>query len=283
MDFSEASTAEGEPASKSDEAESTDAATDGEELHESIEGSFPVPRAQPECYRSPPSLARQGRTSMHVLAEDALIQVVRQTRAILNKLTSERFEALCDQMQALPLCSPAHLVAVVQEVFKTAIAQHGFLPLYADFCARIDKHLTSQEMFPGSGKAFRRAIANECQASFEGLLRRSLEGGIGLTRHLCNVRFIGELLTRRLLAPKLLVPILTQLLGLGSEAALESLCVLMLVVGPYAEASMSQSAALREVYRQARHWSVDSQVSKRVRFQLQDLLEAKDSGWASQA
>merc|ERR1719517_370850 len=111
---------------------------------------------------------------------------------------------------ALPLETPEQLSALVTEIFETATAQSSFLPLYAELCSRIDACLASDIMRPIGGKAFRRALVNECQASFERNLRE--EGAVAMqslnvkerfeaevtfkAQMLGNMRFIGELLAR---------------------------------------------------------------------------------------
>ena len=48
-------------------------------------------------------------------------------RALLNKLTHERFEALCRQILGLPLSTTEHLIALAAEIFEIATTQDGSL------------------------------------------------------------------------------------------------------------------------------------------------------------
>lgn len=222
------------------------------------------------------------------------VDVARRSRAILNKLTTDRFERLYLQLMALPLQTPEHLSALVAQIFQTATVQSAFLPLYAELCSRIDSRLASDETLIIGGKAFRRALVNECQASFE---RNLQDQGVAATKDLTaeeryeeevkfktqmlgNMRFIGELLVRRLLASKMLLPILGELLGQGSEAAIESLVALVTVVAPHFEQGPLLCAApLKEAFAALKRKSLDKTVSSRVRFQLRDLLELRARGW----
>jgi hypothetical protein len=100
------------------------------------------------------------------------------------------------------------------------------------------------------------------------------------TRRLGNMRFIGDLLVRRLLAPKLLPPIVHELLG-RDEAALESLIALLNVVAPEFEAKSSiYQSPLRDALAILRRKSNDKGVCLRIRCQINDLLDAKARAWA---
>jgi len=228
-------------------------------------------------------------------------EVGRTARALLNKLTDERFEKLCEKVVALPLETPEHLAVVVSEIFAKATTERAFLPLYAELCLRLDSSLA-----PGSGaaggKAFRRALIAECQTSFERHLRPAdLSGTEHLdcdaryeqevklkTQRLGNMRFVGELLVRKLLALKLLPMITRELLDATTEPqigepALESLVALLTVVGPEFDQTTSLwSASLQEAFSELKRRSVeDAQLSMRLRCQVRDLLDLRGRGWPS--
>lgn len=222
------------------------------------------------------------------------VDAARHARAILNKLTTERFERLYDQLMALPLDTPEQLSALVAEIFQTATAQSHFLPLYAELCSRIDACLAPDTTRSVGGKAFRRTLVNECQALFERNLQdQGIAAMHGLsaeekyeaevkfkTQMLGNMRFIGELLVRRLLATKMLLPILGELLGQGSEAAIESLVALISVVAPHFEQGPLLCAApLKEAFAALKSKVADRNVSARVRFQIRDMLDLRARGW----
>lgn len=214
-------------------------------------------------------------------------------RSLLNKLTEERFELLAARIMALPFSTPEQLDAVAAEVFEKATTQDCFRVLYAELCTRLDKHLTEQTNAVG-GKAFRRALVTECQATFERNLQpATAELSTDMTpedqleleikhkvRRLGNIRFIGELLTRRLLAPKLMLPIVHKLLN-GDASAHEDLIALLTVVAPCFEQEKESivQAPLKDAFSKLRQKSTDKKVSSRIRYQIRDLLEARDRGW----
>jgi translation initiation factor 4G len=188
-------------------------------------------------------------------------------RSLLNKLTQERFESLASQILALPLSTPEQLNVIAAEIFEKATSQKGFRSLYTELCMRLDKHLAEQDSAVG-GKAFRKALVAECQATFERNLkpvdaaafaslpedeRQEAELKLKIFR-LGNMSFIGELLVRRLLAPKLMLSIIHELISGNSEAMLESLIALLTVVGPCFDQKASiYQAPLKETFAKLRN------------------------------
>lgn len=220
--------------------------------------------------------------------------IARLTRGLLNKLTAERFESLSKQILALPLSTPDHLAVVVKEVFAKATTQDCFRSLYTELCMRLDSSLAPQASVVGS-KAFRRALLNECQTTFERNLQpqdtaifaglndeESFEMHMKLkTQRLGNMRFIGDLLVRRLLAPKVLAPIVNQLLS-GNEDALESLIALITVVAPEFDKDTSlYQAPLLDAFQVLRRKNEKESVCPRMRCQINDLFDAKARNWVS--
>jgi len=219
--------------------------------------------------------------------------VTRSARALLNKLTEERFESLSRQLLALPLATAEHLETLAEEIFEKATTQNSFRAMYTQLCLRFDAHLAERSDNPAiGGKAFRKALANACQATFERHLHpqdidkdlpadEKLEAELKMKeQRLGNMRFIGELLTRRLLAPKLMLPIVHELQD-SDEVALESLIALLTIIAPSFEMEGSlYKAPLRDAFASLRKRQADKAVSQRLRCQLADLFEARARHWA---
>jgi len=222
-------------------------------------------------------------------------EIGRKAKSLLNKLTQEKFETLCQQILALPISTPEHLAAVVAEIFEKATMQRHFLMLYTELCARMDTHLAKEEMSGVGGKIFRKALVTECQACFERNLQQPFDSKFGTdmtyeeryelevkhkTRRLGNMRFIGELLVRKLLAAKVFFFIVNEMLDIGNDAALESLAELLSIVAPTFEQKQSiYTAPLREVFAALKKKSRDQKVLTCTRCKLCDLLEARSRGW----
>lgn len=191
---------------------------------------------------------------------------------------------------ALPFSTTEQLTVLAAEIFEKATTQDGFRSLYTELCVRLDEHLAKQDSAVG-GKAFRKVLANECQATFERHLQPADPAlFVGLTdeecfevemklktRRLGNMRFIGDLLVRKLLAQKLMPPIIFQLIN-GDEAALESLIAFVTVVAPVFEQKESlNKAPLQDAFASLRR---KKGVSPRLRCMLSDLFDARARNWA---
>jgi len=221
------------------------------------------------------------------------VDVARSARALLNKLTEERFESLCKQLLALPLSDSEQLETLAAEIFEKATTQNSFRAMYTELCLRFDAKFAEQSEAAIGGKAFRKALANACQASFERHLHshdvsnealspdEKLEAEIKLKeQRIGNMRFIGELLTRRLLAPKLMLPIVHELMD-SDETALESLIALLTIIAPSFEKEGSiYKGPLRDAFASLRKRHADKALSNRLRCQLADLFEARARNWA---
>jgi hypothetical protein len=228
-------------------------------------------------------------------------QVSRTARCLLNKITEEKFESISAQILLLPLETTAQLAALVSEIFRSATSQRAFLPLYAEVCVRLDAQLAKDASSPTGGKTFTKALVTECQFSFEKYMHKAhpdaeqLEGLGYEDRYaeestmkearLGNLRFIGELLVRGLIASKVLLAIMSELLA-GNEDDVESLVALLSVVGPHFDRKnvTVRSASVHETFKglekRASEKSSEKALSQRVRFQICDLLEARERGWA---
>merc|ERR1712093_606804 len=102
------------------------------------------------------------------------------------------------------------------------------------------------------------------------------------TKRLGNMRFIGQLLVRKLLAAKVFFFIVNEMLDIGNDAALESLAELLAIVSPSFEQKQSiYSAPLREVFAALKKKSKDAKVSTCIRCKLCDLLDARARGWVA--
>lgn len=227
-------------------------------------------------------------------------EIGRQAKSLLNKLTQEKFETLCQKILALPMSTPEHLAAVVAEIFEKATLQRHLMlyewtELCAELCARMDTHLAKEELSGVGGKIFRKALVTECQACFERNLQQPFDSKSGTdmtyeeryelevkhkTRRLGNMRFIGELLVRKLLAAKVFFFIVNEMLDIGNDAALESLADLLSIVAPTFEQKQSiYTAPLREVFAALKKKSRDQKVLTCTRCKLCDLLDARSRGW----
>lgn len=215
-------------------------------------------------------------------------EVVRKAKSILNKLTIEKFESLYGQLTTCGLKTAKHVEILVSEVFEKATTQHRFIGMYADLCARLDKHFSSTE---GSCN-FRRVLLDQCQASFEKSLlpppELSSEGTSEedrleaqnkyKQRMLGNIRLVGELLVRKMLSPRILIACIEELISQPDR--LESLAALLTTVGPtFDTPTWTHHALLEGALMRVSGLAKDPAVPSRARFLLRDVLDLRASGW----
>jgi hypothetical protein len=187
-------------------------------------------------------LRRSGDDAVTASASDS--EVVRAIKSILNKLTVEKFSQLVRQLMAIEFHKVRHVQSLIQEVFEKATLQHHFINMYADLCVLLNDFFTESPVAEDPKLVFKRLLLNECQNSFERHLvppegldkldsddRTLAEGGYK-TRMLGNIKFVGALLSRRMLASKVLIAISEELLSDPTSESLESLAALLTVTGP---------------------------------------------------
>lgn len=235
---------------------------------------------------------REGK--MSDVPDDKAIE--RSMKSILNKLTIEKFEALYAQLQQCGMRTAGHVESLVAEVFQKATMQHHFIPMYADLCARLNAWF-EKEGTPGNCN-FRKVLLDQCQSQFEKSLEpmkltsnddaseeeRQEEAAQYKKRMLGNIRLVGELLTRKMLSPKVLIGCSTELLAAPFVPdRLESLAALLTTAGPtFDDPAWPYHAVLGHTFARILDVVNDTSVSPRVRFLLRDLLELRNSGWKDQ-
>jgi hypothetical protein len=246
--------------------------------------------SQQEPKKEKTSWAALARARRQAAAEDPEVAVVRQARGILNKLTDANFETLYMQLLGCDISTATQLEAVILEIFEKATAQHGFLPMYVELCVRLNSHF---EKHPIDGADFRKVLVGACQRTFEKTLRAQPQVDPSLcyedryeielkfkTRMLGNLRFVGELLVRKLLAGKVLLAVSEELLSGGDAASIEAAATLLTVAGPaFDRKSWVFVPRLHAIFSMIRCMTKDKAIPLRVRCILKDLTDLRDAGW----
>uniref|UniRef100_A0A7S4SH97 MIF4G domain-containing protein n=1 Tax=Alexandrium monilatum TaxID=311494 RepID=A0A7S4SH97_9DINO len=235
--------------------------------------------------------ARRGTKVVDSGAQDDA-EVVRRMKSILNKLTIEKFPVLYQKLLASGIQTAGHAEALIREVFEKATTQHHFVAMYADLCAMLQEHFEKNPVSDDSMFSFRRLLLNECQASFERNLappaeldkldaeeRTQVEFKYK-TRMIGNIRFVGALLTRKMLASKVMFAIIEELLTHTTPEALESLATLLTVVGPtFDRTEWAYHDLFTTVFKQVKAISEKASCNPRARCLLKDLLDLRQRGW----
>mmetsp|Transcript_51692 Transcript_51692/g.121220 ORF Transcript_51692/g.121220 Transcript_51692/m.121220 type:complete len:676 (-) Transcript_51692:192-2219(-) len=242
--------------------------------------------------------AQQRKLKSEASQVDRCEQVARTIKSILNKLTLEKFASLSQQLLQCGLRTSTHVEVLIHEVFEKATTQHHFIDMYADLCVLLHEHFTAHPFEDCSGKAdgrkmtFKRLLLDECQMSFERLL--SPPEGLELlaaeertaaevcykTSMLGNIRLVGGLLSRGMLASRVGIAILEELLSNPTPEALESIAAMLTVLGPTADnTDWPQYTALNAIFDQISTIVKGKKCPARERFLLKDLLDLRSARW----
>jgi len=219
-------------------------------------------------------------------------EVIRAMKGILNKLTVEKFKPLCEKLVSCGIETRVHLEILVNEIFEKATTQHHFIDMYADLCALLHTHFLEHPVTDDPKTSLKKILLNGCQSFFERRLnppenleksdeddRLALERKVKM-QMLGNIKFVGALLVRQMLAAPVLFAICQELLTEATAESLESLAALLTVVGPKFDIpEWSSHAALAEVFTQLEGLTKQPTVSARVRFLLKDVLELRVARW----
>merc|ERR1719171_1773857 len=219
-------------------------------------------------------------------------EVSRRVKSILNKLTVEKFDALYSKLITCGISTVAHIEMLVQEIFEKACMQHHFVEMYGDLCLRLEEW--HEWLGHGASDGFRRILLNQCQCSFEQSLQpANLGGDLGederielIAKHkwrvLGNIRLIGALLTRGMLAPRVMLSCAEELLrNPSAPETLESLALLLTIAGAaFDDPSWPHHAQLCSIFERIGDLTKDKTVPARLRFLLQDLLDLRSTTWA---
>jgi len=219
-------------------------------------------------------------------------EVVRSMKSILNKLTIEKFNPLYEKLVSCGIQTKVHLEILINELFEKATTQHHFINMYADLCARLHTHFIDHPITDDPNTSFKKILLNGCQSFFEKNLKppSNLEKfdedeQVALNskfkmQMLGNIKFVGALLVRQMLAAKVLFAISEELLVEPTPESLESLAALLTVVGPKFDVpAWSAHAMLAAVFAQLEGMAKQEDMNCRVRCLLKDLLELRAASW----
>jgi len=234
-------------------------------------------------------------------------EIERRVRSLLNKICPDNLKTIVDRLALIELHKADELEFVIRIIFGKALAEPHYCETYADMVYALR---TRYPEFPPEhegekAQTFTRVLLNTCQNEFESLptsfepteeeraklppddLR--IEMKKRKDKMLANMKFIGNLFLRELLAVKVVGQVVHDLIGikesLPEEHMIECVCELLQAIGhtldgtQHGKLLMSQfSARLMELKRCS---SPDGSAafSKRIQFQIQDLLDLRQNSW----
>nr|XP_050051080.1 eukaryotic translation initiation factor 4 gamma 1-like isoform X2 [Dermacentor andersoni] len=248
--------------------------------------------------------------------EAAAEELYRRVRGILNKLTPQKFQSLVEQVRNLEINSEERLNKVIDLVFEKALDEPNFSVPYANMCKHLAMFEVPVTNDPeGRMVNFRKLLLLKCQKEFEkdtsDDIRKEerLKKIEALTdeeekaklmdellddekkskrRSLGNIRFIGELYNLNMLTAPIMFDCLRRLINSNDEDSLECLCKLLITIGKELDSAASKGAQggkvnpkmqLDEYFRKMENIAKKREVSLRVVFMLQDVIDLRHRKW----
>lgn len=239
-----------------------------------------------------------GRTAWAAGAEEGSKQQgLRKMKGILNKLTPEKFERLLGQLIPL-ITSHEVLEGTITMVFENAVVQPTFVAMYANLCAELDSILPEFAGKDGKPESFRKMLANTCQEEYEstefemknaerasGAVENKEVQARAKNRLIGNVRLIAELFKKALVNDRIMLLILSDLLGPAennpAEDWLEAACELVAIAGEKLEASPRSKARLDAIFEHFKRLTNTSSYAPRIRFVVKDVVDLRAQNWVA--
>jgi hypothetical protein len=217
-------------------------------------------------------------------------EITRRMKSILNKLTLEKFDDLFRQLVECGVSTEGHIRILMTEVFEKATTQHHFIEMYTLLCVSLNDWF-SEHIKVGN---FKHILLDQCQSSFEANLhppepadQAKLDEEERLEKEqkhkmrvLGNIKLIGQLLVKKMVASKVFIACADALLAERTAATLEPLaCLLSTAGGEFDKLDWKQYDALDKIFRKVQKLTKDKALPCRVRFLLQDVLDLRSTRW----
>jgi len=234
-------------------------------------------------------------------------ELERRVRGLLNKICPDNLKTIVDRLAEIELHKADELEFVIKIIFGKALAEPHYCETYADmvFALRSRYPEFPPEREGERPQTFTRVLLNTCQEEFETLPTSfdpseeekgkysaddlQLEMKKRKDKILANMKFIGNLFLRQLLAVKVIGQVVHDLVGIKEsspeEHMIECVCELLQAIGYTMDQSsagkvlMSQFAARLLDLKRLSDKDGRAQYSKRIQFQIQGLLELRQNGW----
>lgn len=222
--------------------------------------------------------------------EGMIQQNVRLAQGYLNKMSHVTFESLSEKFVEIALMEngnpplPGQLKILIDRIFEQALLQPTFCHMYSLLCEKIHKKM----------KIFRMVLLNKCQEEFElGTVERNNDmDEIEKEDHkfktkkrmLSNINFIAELFKTNVIVEPVMYECFNHLLKNQTkenpdEEQIEAVCKLMINVGNIIDPDRVNKRIdgyilqLKDLQK--------CNVSARIRFMIDDLVDIRDNSWSS--
>lgn len=232
----------------------------------------------------------------------------RAVQSLLNKICPENVNPIADKIVETKVGNTNELEMVIGLIMKKAHSEPHYCETYADLVYKLK---TEMPEFPspdgGKATSFKSTLLNCCQSEFEAMIeggedRDAAEASLDKeeiefrrkqkkTRTLANMKFIGHLFLRQLLTAKIIGSVIQDLAmceradSVPAEHIVECMCELLNNIGytmeslPMGKVPLAQVCGRLMDLKQRKDSSGKQVYSKRIQFQIQDLLDTRSAGW----
>jgi hypothetical protein len=236
-------------------------------------------------------------------------EIERSVRSLLNKICPDNLKTIVERLAGIDLHKAEELDFVIRIIFSKALAEPHYCETYADM---VFKLRTCYPEFPPEHEgekpaSFTRVLLNTVQNEFESLptslepteeekqkytpaeIKEEMKKRKG--KILANMKFIGNLFLRNLLAVKVIGQVVHDLIGIKEdnrfpeEYMIECVCELLQAIGHTLEGGsqgkmlMSQFTARLLDLKGAVLPDGKEAFSKRMQFLIQNMLELRANDW----
>ncbi|KAI8054195.1 armadillo-type protein [Gilbertella persicaria] len=253
-------------------------------------------------------------------AESDLISqdiIARKIKALLNKLTLEKFDSISNQIWEFAKQSEKEdnglsLRNVIQLIFDKACDEPNFASMWAQLCKKLydltakDTNIKDVNILDkngaivSGGPLYRKYLLNRCQQEFEKGWKTDLpkvddnnpdvmmtdeyyaavkakRQGLGL------VQFIGELFKLQMLTERVMIQCLMKLCAdpkHPEDEETETMCKMLMTIGKTFDASGRKNKEWLDAYFQRMQEMYESStLSSRVKFMILDVFDHRKSKW----
>ncbi|XP_047501452.1 eukaryotic translation initiation factor 4 gamma 3-like [Penaeus chinensis] len=237
-------------------------------------------------------------------------EVVKKVRAILNKLTPEKFEKLSGQITE-HIDNSERMKAVIDIIFEKAIDEQTYAATYAQLCDVLSRMSIQGDASNGDASKvdFKRLMVRKCQTEFQNNnieefqakkeselsectdpeQKQNLKMELDYQearlqkRSVGNLKFIGELYKLDILTTPTMLLIICRLLKKRGRQSLECLCKLLTTIGSRLEADCKVDPDKKE---ELDFYFVDMDrivkerlCENRIRFLIMDIIDLRQRKW----
>ncbi|KAL0094157.1 armadillo-type protein [Phycomyces blakesleeanus] len=246
--------------------------------------------------------------------------IVRKVKALLNKLTLEKFDSISDQIweyahQSSKEEDGQSLRTVIQLTFDKACDEAPFASMWAQLCRKMyNKMVASDDIVDlnvkdnkgeivSGGNLFRKYLLNRCQTGFERgwksqipeldekssadiMMSDEYYAAVKAKRQgLGLVQFIGELFKRGMLTDRIMLECLTRLCPRPYEAEdeeAETMCKMVTTIGKDLDQSNRNNKEWMDTYFERMREMMNSpSISSRIKFMILDVMDMRKNKWAT--